>query len=139
TMPPINPAVIETLTSPYASAEEKAVAQGLLGQYQSQQQAMEQRALAEQQRAAEIARRQQIAQQAGIDPNYASDDDIWKAAAGNIFAAPSTSIVDGAVVDNRTREVIYQAPVNPQTYQGYADYEQSQGRTPLGPLEYEQA
>src|SRR5690606_23460802 len=30
-------------------------------------------------------------------------------------------------------------PVNPQTYQGYADYEQSQGRTPLAPLEYEQA
>src|SRR5690606_22519190 len=81
TMPPINPAVIETLTSPYASDDEKAVAQGLLGQYQSQQQEMEKRALAEQQRAAEIARRQQIAQQSGIDPNYASDDDIWKAAA----------------------------------------------------------
>lgn len=139
TLPPINPAVIETLTSPYASADEKAVAQGLLGQYQSQQQAAEKRALAEQQRAAEIARRQQIAQQAGIDPNYASDDDIWKAAAGNIFAPPSTSTVDGAVIDNRTGQPIYQAPANPQTYTGYANYEQSQGRVPLGPLEYEQA
>ena len=129
TMPPINPAVIETLTSPYASDDEKAVAQAMLGQYQSQQQAMEKRALAEQQRAAEIARRQQIAQQAGIDPNYASDDDIWKAAAGNIFAPPSTSTVEGAVIDNRTGQPIYQAP--PQNYrQVYGDEAAAMGLDP---------
>src|SRR5690606_33785316 len=53
---------------------------------------------------------QQIAQQAGIDPNYASDDDIWKAAAGNIFAARSTTAINGRIIDNRTGNSICEAP-----------------------------
>src|SRR5690606_30059218 len=65
----------------------------------------------------------------GIDPNYASDDDIWKAAAGNIFAAPSTSTVDGAVIDNRTGQPIYQAPA--QNYrQVYGEQAAAMGLDP---------
>lgn len=137
--PQINPVVIEALTSQYASPEERQVAQMLFSDFQQEKDRAEKQALAQQQRAAEIAMRQAIAQQTGIDPSYAADDDIWKGAAGNLFAPPSTSIVKGAVIDNRTGQPIYQAPVDPQTYSGYAAYEQSQGRTPLGPLEYEQA
>lgn len=139
TLPPINPAVIETLSSPYASPEEKAVAQALLGQHQQKQAQVEAQTLAQQQRQAEIARRQGLAPQIGINPVYAQDDALWEGAAGNIFAAPSTTSIDGRIVDNRTREVIYEAPADAQTYRGYAEYEQSQGRKPLGPLEYEQA
>lgn len=107
---PINPAVIEALSSPYASEQERSVAGLLLNQHMSQQQAAQQHALAQQQRQQEIARRQQIAQQAGIDPAYAQDDELWKGATGNVFAAPSTSTVNGAVINNRTGQTIYEAP-----------------------------
>lgn len=140
---PLNPAVIEALSSPYASEQERSVAGLLLNQHMSQQQAAQQQALAQQQRQQEIARRQQIAQQAGIDPAYAQDDELWKGATGNVFAAPSTSTANGNVVDNRTGKVIFSAPPTPTTnmqdYQFYADRETAAGRTPLGPLEYEQA
>jgi hypothetical protein len=120
---------LETLTNQYASPEEKAVAQALLNQQLSQQQAAQQAALKEQQRAAEIARRQQIAQQTGIDPVYAQDDAIWEGAAGNLFAAPSTSTVNGTVVDNRTGQPIYQAP--PQNYrQVYGEEAAAMGLDP---------
>lgn len=139
----INPAVVEALSSPYASSEEKQIASLLLERQMGEQQQQQKLALAQQQRQQEIARRQAIAQQTGIDPAYAADDDTWKAAAGNIFAAPSTSTVNGNVIDNRTREVIFSAPPEPTTgqrdYRSYADYETQSGRTPLGPLEYEQA
>lgn len=108
--PAINPTVIEALSSPYASDQERSVAGLLLNQQMSQQQAAQKQAQAEQQRQQEIARRQQIAQQAGINPQYALDDELWKGATGNVFAAPSTSTVGGAVIDNRTGQPIYQAP-----------------------------
>lgn len=106
----INPAIVEALSSPYASEQERSVAGLLLNQTMSQQQAAQAKALKQQERQQEIARRQQIAQQSGIDPAYAQDDELWKGATGQIFAAPSTSTVGGAVIDNRTRDVIYQAP-----------------------------
>lgn len=108
--PAINPAVIEALSSPYASDQERSVAGLLLNQQMSQQQTAQKQAMEQQQRQQEIARRQQIAQQAGINPQYAMDDDLWKGATGNVFAAPSTSTVGGAVIDTRTGKPIYQAP-----------------------------
>lgn len=108
--PAINPAVIEALSSPYASEQERSVAGLLLNQSMSQQQAAQAKALKQQERQQELARRQQIAQQAGINPQYAMDDELWKGATGNVFAAPSTSTVNGAVIDNRTGQPIYQAP-----------------------------
>lgn len=106
----INPTVIETLGSPYASEQERSVASLLLKQQVSQQQTEQKQALEQQQRQQEIARRVAIAQQSGIDPAYAQDDELWKAATGNIFAAPSTSTVNGTVIDNRTGQPIYQTP-----------------------------
>lgn len=139
----INPSVVEALSSPYASSEEKQIASLLLERQMGEQQQQQKLALAQQQRQQEIARRQAIAQQSGINPAYAQDDDIWKAAAGNIFAAPSTSTVGANVIDNRTGQPIYQgtpeATTNQRDYEYYANRETQAGRTPLGPLEYEQA
>ena len=117
----VSPAVIQALTSPYANEQTKGVAQLLLQQQQGQASQQQKLALAEQQRQQEIARRQAIAQQTGIDPAYAADDDIWKAATGERFAAPSTSIIGSTVIDNRTKQPIYQgkpdAPTSVQEFE----------------------
>lgn len=117
---PISPAVIQGL-GPYASPEERSVAGLLLNQHMSQQQAAQQQALAQQQRQQEIARRQQIAQQAGIDPSYALDDELWKGATGNIFAAPSTTTVGNSIIDNRTGQPIYQGAPERQPLMNLGD------------------
>lgn len=139
----IDPSIIETLSSPYTSPQTKQIASMLLQDAMSQRQKAEQAAMAEQQRAQEIQRRQQIAQAAGINPAYAMDDAMWAEAAKSPFAAPSTSTVGNVVIDNRTGKPLYTGNPEPTTgmldYKAYADFEQSQGRTPLGPLEYEQA
>lgn len=106
----VNPAIIAALSSPVANEQTRSVAGMLLNNQFSQQEEQRKLALAQQQRQQEIARRQQIAQQSGIDPAYAQDDELWKGATSQIFAAPSTSTVNGTVIDNRTRDVIYQAP-----------------------------
>lgn len=118
---PLNPAVIEALSSPYASEQERSVAGLLLNQHMSQQQAAQQQALAQQQRQQEIARRQQIAQQAGIDPAYAQDDELWKGATGNLFAAPSTTTVGNSIIDNRTGQPIYQGAPERQPLMNLGD------------------
>lgn len=106
----VNPAIIAALSNPSANEQTRSVASLLLNNQLSQQQAAQELALKQQQRQQEIARRQQIAQQTGINPQYAMDDELWKGATGNVFAAPSTSTVNGAVIDNRTGQPIYQAP-----------------------------
>lgn len=141
--PTVNPAVVEALSSPYASSEEKQIASLLLERQMGEQQQQQKLALAQQQRQQEIARRQAIAQQNGINPAFASDDELWKGAAGQLFAAPSTSTVGSSVIDNRTGKPIYQgtpeATTTQRDYEYYANRETQAGRTPLGPLEYEQA
>jgi len=131
----INPAVARVLSDPYADPRNVQLAQTLLTQQQAQAQAAQERALAEQQRAAEIQRRQQVAQQTGIDPAYAVDDELWKGATGNVFAAPSTSTVGTTVVDNRTGKPIFtgpeQMPTSVQEYNFYANQAASAGQTPL--------
>lgn len=106
----VNPAIIAALSSPVANEQTRSVAGMLLNNQFSQQEEQRKLALAQQQRQQEIARRQQIAQQSGIDPAYAQDDELWKGATGQIFAAPSTSTVNNTVIDNRTGKPIYQAP-----------------------------
>jgi len=139
----VNPEVVDLLMNPYIDEPTRNVAQLLLQQQQGTAAEARKQALAEQQRQQEIARRQQIADKTGINPAYAADDELWKGATGDLFAAPSTSTVNGQVVDNRTGSVLYSAPQQPTTgmqdYQSYANYETQNGRTPLGPLEYEQA
>lgn len=119
--PQINPVVIEALTSQYASPEERQVAQMLFSDFQQEKDRAEKQALAQQQRAAEIARRQAIAQQTGIDPSYAADDDIWKGAAGNLFAAPSTTTMGNAIIDNRTGLPIYEGEPERQPLMNLGD------------------
>jgi hypothetical protein len=119
--PAINPAIIEALSSPYASEQERSVAGLLLNQTMGQQQAAQAKVLKQQERQQEIARRQQIAQQSGIDPAYAQDDELWKGATGQIFAAPSTSTVNNTVIDNRTGKPIYQGEPQRQPLMNLGD------------------
>lgn len=117
--PAINPAVVEALSSPYASSEEKQIASLLLERQMGEQQQQQKLALAQQQRQQEIARRQAIAQQNGINPAFASDDELWKGAAGQLFAAPSVSVVNGVGYDNRTRQPIFGTPERPTSVQEF--------------------
>lgn len=56
-----------------------------------------------------------------------------------------TSVVNGRLVDNQTGKVIAEYPdeakptADRQNYEFYRDFEVKNGRTPLGPLEWEQA
>jgi len=56
-----------------------------------------------------------------------------------------TTTVNGRLIDNQTGQVIAEYPdqvkptTNQQDYQYYRDFEIKNGRTPLGPLEWEQA
>lgn len=77
----INPAIIEALSSPYVNDQTRQIAALLL-----QQQIQEQQSAQAQQM------RMLAAQQAGIDPRFAGDDEIWKAAVGQQFRAPTTDI-----------------------------------------------
>lgn len=115
----INPAVVQALTNPYASPEEKNVAKLLLGQQLEQQQAAQSMAVKQQQRQQEIQQRQMIAQQNGINPSYALDDELWKGATGNLFAAPSVSEVNGVVYDNRTKQPMFGTPNKPTSVQEF--------------------
>lgn len=117
----INPTVIEALSSPYASPEERNMAGILLNQQMGQQQTAQKQALAEQQRAQEIARRTAIAQQNGINPTFAQDDELWKGATGNLFAAPSTSTLGNTIIDNRTGQPIYQGEPERQPLMNLGD------------------
>lgn len=117
----INPAIVAALSSPVANAQTQNVAGLLLNQQFSQQESAQKLALAQAQRQQEIARRQQIARQAGIDPAYAQDDELWKGATGNLFAAPSTTTVGNSIIDNRTGQPIYQGAPERQPLMNLGD------------------
>lgn len=133
--------LVEALSNQFLPPEVKAFAAAQLQQQMKQQEADRQRAFAQQQQAQELARRQQIAQQIGIDPSLAADPEAWKAATGAQFQDRRMS-VEGNVLD-RNNNVVFQAPQKPtggmQEYEAYAADERAAGRQPLGRLEYEQA
>lgn len=139
----INPAIVAALSSPVANAQTQNVAGLLLNQQFSQQEAARQAALAQQQQQQALAQRQSIAQSMGIDPSAAMDDNAWKAAVEAANRGRQTATVNGTVIDVNTGQPIYTGAQQPTTgmqdYQFYADREAAAGRTPLGPLEYEQA
>lgn len=141
--PAINPAIVAALSSPVANAQTQNVAGLLLNQQFSQQEAARQAALAQQQQQQALAQRQSIAQSMGIDPSVAMDDNAWKAAVEAANRGRQTATVNGTVIDVNTGQPIYTGAQQPTTgmqdYQFYADRETAAGRTPLGPLEYEQA
>lgn len=125
---PASPALIQALkavNSPYSSEATKGIAKILIDQYGAQQKL----SLADQQRQQEISRRQSVAQQIGVNPAFAQDDETWKAATGNVFATPSTSTVGSTIVDNRTGKPIYEGkPNSPTSVQEY-EYAKGQGYT----------
>lgn len=138
----INPDIIAAL-GPYSSPEERSVAGLLLNQQFSQQEAARQAALAQQKQQEALAQRQSVAQSMGINPAYAMDENAWKAAVEAANRGRQTATVNGTVIDVNTGQPIYTGAQQPTTgmqdYQFYADRETAAGRTPLGPLEYEQA
>lgn len=123
---------LRVMNDPRSNPGTRAVANALLQREQGAIEAAQKQALAQQQREQEIARRQAVAQQTGINPAYAVDDELWKGAAGNVFAAPSTSTVGANVIDNRTGQPIYQGtPEAPTSVQEYEYYRQQSGERAL--------
>lgn len=139
----IDPAVIEALSSPYASPQTKQVASMLLERSMTQQQQAQERALQEQQRAQEIQQRQAFLQANGLDPSIAMVDEAWAEAAKAPFRPRNTAVVNGVLVDAETGTPVYHAAPEPTTgmrdYDAYAADVRASGGTPLGRLEYEQA
>lgn len=88
----INPAIIQAISDPRASAGTQQIAQLLLEQQFSQQQAEQERMRAEQEAQIQMQQRMQAAQAAGVDPRFIGDDEIWKAGVGQQFQAPTTDI-----------------------------------------------
>lgn len=136
----LNPAVVQALSNPNATAQERSVAQALLQQHVAQNQALQAQAQEAQERANMLAQRRGLAGRMGVDPNYAVDDTIWKSAADKAFRdAPSRAA--GSYIE-RPDGTLEQVPLNPtgdiQNYEYYARKEREAGRVPLSPLEYEQ-
>lgn len=88
----INPAIIQALSDPRASGGTQQIAQLLLGQQFSQQQAEQERMRAEQEAQIQMQQRMQAAQAAGVDPRFIGDDEIWKQATGAQFREQPTDI-----------------------------------------------
>lgn len=99
----INPAVIQALSDPYASTQQRQVASMLLGQQMEQAQAAQQQQQLMQQR-------QATAQTLGINPALAGDPDAWKAAIDQATRNRNTATVGGVLVDANNGQPIYQAP-----------------------------
>jgi len=97
----VSPTVIQALTNPYANKQTQGVAELLLKQQQGQVSQQQKLALDEQKRQAEIARRTGIAQQLGVNPAYAQDDDIWKEGVKQKLAPPSTVTIGNMAYDTR--------------------------------------
>lgn len=106
-VPPLDPAVVKALSSPYASPQTKQVASALLQQHQQQVQAAQEQGLKIQEQQQALQQRQSVASRLGIDPTLAADDDAWKSA----ISAQSTGggIVnagDGNLYNSRTGQWI---------------------------------
>lgn len=137
----LNPAVVQALSNPNSTQQERSVAQALLQQHVAQNQALQEQARKQAEQANMLAQRRGLAGRMGIDPNYAVDDTIWKAATEANFRDPA-SYSAGSYIRN-SDGTLDQVPLNPtgdiQNYEYYARKELEAGRVPLSPLEYEQA
>lgn len=110
TAPPLNPGVIAALRNPDTSPETRRVAAALYQQNLAQQQAVQEENLKIQQGQQGIQQRVQVAQQLGINPANALDDETWKqavqAASGG---AKFINAGDGNIYNSQTGEWV-QAP-----------------------------
>lgn len=126
----INPAVIQALSNPYASQQERKIAGMLLGQQMEQAQA-------QQQQAQLMEQRQATAQTLGINPALAGDSDAWKASIEQATRNRNTVTVGNTVYDANTGQPVIQGQGDPTSdiqnyeyarnngFQGsFADYQQ---------------
>lgn len=106
--PPALPrAVIQALSSPYASESTKRVAYSLLQQNQEQKQAYQEQVLKRQATQQALQQRQSVAQSLGINPQLAADDEAWKQAVA--AASGGVSLInagDGNLYDPRSKQWI---------------------------------
>jgi muramidase (phage lysozyme) len=133
---PLNPELMKALSDPTAPAGARSVAQILLQEQMQQQAAIRKQQhdmLARQQ---ELQRRRQAAQATGIDPQYASDDDLWKGATGAHFRDPQRFTVDGSLLD-QNGNVIYQAPQRPTGEMQNLEFRAQQAGLQPGTSEYQ--
>lgn len=132
----LNPAVVQALSNPNATAQERAIAQALLQQHVAQNQALQEQARKQAEQANMLAQRRGLAGRMGIDPNYAVDDTIWKAASDKVFRdAPSRAAgsyierPDGTleqVPEPRTGDIQEYEYARENGYQGsFTDYQQA--------------
>ena len=105
--PALPPAVIQALSSPYASESTKRVAYSLLQQNQEQKQAYQEQVLKRQATQQALQQRQSVAQSLGINPQLAADDEAWKQAVA--AASGGGSLInagDGNLYDPRSKQWI---------------------------------
>lgn len=99
----LDPAVIQALSDPTVSPENKQIAMSLVNQYQARQQAAQEQAQAQALRQQELQQRQAIAQQYGIDPALVPVDEAWKLALEPAIKGkepmPLMNLGDGTVYD----------------------------------------
>jgi hypothetical protein len=96
----LNPAVIQSLSNPNATPQERAVAQSLLQQHVAQNQALQAQAQEAAQRAQTLAQRRGLAGQLGVNPDFAGDENVWKAATEASFRDPQ-AVSAGSYIRNR--------------------------------------
>jgi len=105
--PALPPAVIQALSSPYASESTKRVAYSLLQQNQEQKQAYQEQVLKRQATQQALQQRQSVAQSLGINPQLAADDDAWKQAVSAASGgAKFINAGDGNIYNSQTGEWI---------------------------------
>ena len=133
----LDPAVIQALSDPNVSPQNKQIAMTLVQQYQGRQQAAQEQARAEALRQQEIQQRQSIAQQYGIDPSLVPVDDAWKLALEGAIQPKdrATATVNGVVIDTNTGQPIFTAPqpdpTSVQEYNFYANQAKASGQQPM--------
>lgn len=116
---PLSPAVIKTLSNPYASPEEQRIAGMLLQRYQGEKDAYQKAQIADQANRQEIQQRVGIADQLNIPRQYVMDADVWKQAVTKAVGNRPTAVVNGVLVNTETGEPIYGTPEKTTDVQNY--------------------
>ena len=117
----LDPAVIQALSDPTVSPQNRQIAMSLVEQYQARQQAAQEQAQAQALRQQEIQQRQQFLAANNLDPNIAFVDEAFAEAAKSPFRQRNTAVVNGVLVDAETGTPIYEGrreqPTSVQEYE----------------------
>lgn len=133
----LDPALVQALTDPTVSPQNRQIASMLLERQMSQQQAAQETAKTQAARQQELQQRQAIAQQYGIDPSLVPIDDAWKLSLERAIQPKdrATATVNGVVIDTNTGQPIFEAPqpdpTSIQEYNFYAEQAKAAGQQPM--------